>query len=323
MAATDARGTGRGRDADAPGEIPAAGWKDVAWRVWKEVRDDRLTSVAAAITYYALLAIFPGIAALVSLYALIADPSTIRDHLVGLSGLLPGGAMEVIGGQVARIASTSGGALSLGAIAGLGVALWSANAGTKAVFEGLNVAFDEEEERGFVALTLTTLAFTAGLILFVLVAVAAIVALPVAADTVGLGGVAGAAMSWLRWPLLFALLVAVLAVLYRYGPCRERAEWRWVTPGSVVAAALWLAVSAGFSWYVGNFGSYNATYGSLGAVIGFMTWIWLSSLVVLLGAEVNAEIEHQTARDTTDGAPQPMGARGAEMADEVGESAPD
>ena len=201
---------------------------------------------------------------------------------------------------------------------GLVLSLWSANAGMKAVIDALNIVYDEEEKRSFVQLNLQSLAFTLGAIAFILLALAAIVVLPVVLDFVGLGSGIEWLLALARWPILLVVVVAGLAVLYRYGPSRDKAEWKWVTPGGLVAAVLWLVVSMLFSWYVANFGSYNETYGSLGAVIGFMTWIWISSIVVLVGAEINAEMEHQTARDTTVGPDRPMGQRGATMADTIG-----
>ena len=277
-------------------------------------------AVAAGVTFYALLALFPALAALVSIYGLFADPATIQEHLNTLSGVLPGGALEVVGEQVKRIASKGGGALGFGFVFGLAVSLWSANAGMKAVFDALNIVYDEEEKRSFVRLNLQSLAFTLGAIAFLILAVGGIVAIPIVLNFLGLGS----GLEWLiflgRWPLLLVIVVLGLAVLYRYGPSRDTAQWAWVTPGSLVAAGLWLVASLLFSWYASNFGSYNETYGSLGAVIGFMTWIWLSAIVVLLGAEINAETEHQTAHDTTEGPPQPMGARGATMADTVGKA---
>ncbi|MBA1159328.1 YihY/virulence factor BrkB family protein [Microvirga sp. Marseille-Q2068] len=309
---------GRGREANTPTQIPSLGWKDILWRTYEEFSQDRIMSVAAGVTYYALLAIFPAIAALVSIYGLFADPVTIQDHLNALSGVLPGGAMEIIGEQVKRIASAGGGKLGLSFIIGLVISLWSANAGMKAVFDALNIVYDEEEKRSFLWLNAQSLTFTLAAIAFVLVALAGIVVLPVVLDFVGLGAAVEWLLSLARWPILLAVVVAGLAVLYRYGPSRDKAEWKWVTPGGIVAAVLWLAGSMLFSWYVSNFGSYNETYGSLGAAIGFMTWIWLSSVIVLLGAEINAEMEHQTAQDTTEGPPQPLGTRGAQMADNIG-----
>jgi len=309
---------GRGRKAERPTEIPAKGWKDILWRTYEEFGKDRVTSVAAGITYYALLAIFPAIAALVSIYGLFADPGTIQDHLNTVSGFLPGGAIDIIGDQVKRIASKGSGALGFGFVFGLALSLWSANAGMKAVFDALNIVNDEEEKRSFIHLNLVSLTFTLGAILFVLVALAGIVVLPVILNFIGLGSGTEWLLAILRWPVLLIGVTFGLSLIYRFGPSRDKAEWRWITPGGLVAAVLWIAVSMLFSWYVANFGSYNETYGSLGAVIGFMTWIWLSSIVVLLGAEINAEMEHQTVKDTTEGVQQPMGARGATMADTVG-----
>jgi membrane protein len=310
--------TGRGRKAETPTQIPALGWKDILWRTYEEFGQDCLMSVAAGVTYYALLALFPAIGALVSLYGLFADPATIQDHLTALSSVLPSGALDIIREQVVSIASAGEGKLGVSFIIGLVISLWSANAGMKAIFDALNIVYDEEEKRSFVKLNLESLTFTLAAVGFILLALAGIVVLPIALDFIGLGS----GLEWLlaiaRWPVLLAAVITGLAVLYRYGPSRDKAEWKWVTPGGIVAAVLWLVVSMLFSWYVANFGSYNETYGSLGAVIGFMTWIWISSVVVLLGAEINAEMEHQTAKDTTQGPEKPMGARGATMADTLG-----
>ncbi len=309
---------GRGREADKPTEIPAKGWKDILWRTYEEFGKDRITSVAAGVTYYALLAIFPAIAALVSIYGLFADPATIQDHLNAMSGVLPGGALEIVGEQVKRISSQGGGALGFGFIFGLLLSLWSANAGMKAIFDALNIVNDEDEKRSFIRLNLVSLSFTLGAILFILLALGGIVVLPIILEFIGLGSGTEWLLAIIRWPVLLIGVTLGLSLIYRFGPSRDKADWHWVTPGGLIAAVLWIAVSMLFSWYVSNFGSYNETYGSLGAVIGFMTWIWLSSIVVLLGAEINAEMEHQTVKDTTEGVQQPMGRRGAKMADTVG-----
>ena len=307
---------GRGREAGTPTEIPALGWKDILWRTYEEFGQDRIMAVAAGVTYYALLAIFPAIAALVSIYGLFADPATIQGHLDALSGVLPSGAMDIVREQVTRIATAGGGKLGLGFLIGLVLSLWSANAGMKAMFDALNIVYDEEEKRSFLKLNLESLAFTVGAIAFLLLALAGIVVLPVILAFVGLGSGIEWLLALARWPILLACVVLGLSILYRYGPSRDKAEWKWVTPGGLVAAVLWLVGSMLFSWYVANFGSYNETYGSLGAVIGFMTWMWISGIVVV--AEMNAEMEHQTARDTTVGPDRPMGQRGATMADTVG-----
>jgi membrane protein len=315
--ATAGRETGGGRNATTPSEIPARGWWQVAKRTLSQAGEDRLLTEAAGITFYTLLALFPAIAALVSLYALVADPTTIQGHLEALGGVIPGGGMDIINEQVSRVAQTASGTLGFGAIAGLLVSLWSANQAAKAVFDALNVVYEEHEKRSFITLTLTTLVFTLGFIVFAILTMVAVVALPVVLSFVGLGATVEALLAYGRWPLLLLVVSLVLACLYRWGPSRAKARWRWVTWGSAFAALAWLGVSAAFSWYVSNFGNYNETYGSLGAVVGFMTWIWISAAVILLGAEVNAEMEHQTARDTTTRPERPMGQRQAEMADTV------
>ena len=311
---------GRGRQADAPSEIPAAGWKDIALRLYKEFSNDRILLVAAGVTFYAILALFPAVAALVSIYGAVADPSTINQHLNELRGVLPDGAIDIVGGQVKRLTAKGDTALGLTAVVGILISLWSANGGMKAVFDALNIAYEEEEKRSFVMLNLQSLAFTAGALLFVILALTGIVVVPAALQVLGLDQKAWY-IALLRFPALLVLVIGGLAVLYRFGPSRRKPKWRWVTWGSAVAGTLWLVASGLFSWYVANFGSYNETYGSLGAAIGFMTWIWLSTTVVLLGAELNAEMEHQTARDTTEGAQKPLGTRQARMADTVAASA--
>jgi membrane protein len=312
----------RGRKADSPSHIPAKGWKDIAWRVYAEFSKDRVLAVAAGVTFYGLLALFPAVGALVSLYGLFADAATINDHLATMSGFLPGGAMEIIGDQVKRIASKPSGTLGFAFFSGLAISLWSANAGMKAMFDALNIVYEEDEKRGFFKLNLTSLTFTLGAIVVILIAIGAVVVLPIVLKYVGLGG---PIIDWLvyigRWPALLAAILFGLAVLYRYGPSRDRAQWRWVSWGSGIAGVLWVAFSMLFSWYVGSFGNYNETYGSLGAAIGFMTWIWLSTTIVLVGGEINAELEHQTAKDTTEGPEEPLGTRQAKMADEVGAAA--
>jgi membrane protein len=272
---------------------------------------------AAGITFYTLLALFPALAALISIYGLFADPSTISDHLAALSGIIPGGGMDIITDQVKRITAKGSSALGFGAVIGLATSLWSSNQAMKAFVDSLNVVYGEHEKRGFFLRLAVTMAFTVVGILFLLVAMAGVVVLPVALKLVGLGETLETVLSLARWPILLLGIGVFLACLYRYGPSRDRAQWRWVSWGSGFAAVAWVAFSLGFSWYVTNFGNYNETYGSLGAAIGFMTWIWLSSTVVLVGAELDAEMEHQTARDTTTGPERPLGARGAQMADTV------
>jgi membrane protein len=307
-----------GRHASTPSEIPARGWKDILLRVYANVSKHRILSLAAGMTYYSILAIFPAIAALVAIYGLFADPTTIARHLDQLGGFLPGGALEVAREQLTRVASKGSQTLGLTFVIGLGISVWSANAAMKSLFDTLNVVHGEEEKRGFIKLNTISLGFTAGGVVFVAAALGAIVAVPVILDYVGLSNAGGLLLRVGRWPAMYLVITFALAVIYRYGPSREEARWRWITWGSAIAALLWLAVSGLFSWYAANFGKFNETYGSLGAIIGFMTWLWISAIVILLGAEIDAEMEHQTAQDTTTGSPKPIGVRGARMADTVG-----
>ncbi|TCZ52973.1 YihY/virulence factor BrkB family protein [Roseicella aquatilis] len=308
---------GRGRDATSPTEIPPRGWWEILKRTVSEVSEDRVMAEAAGITFYSLLALFPALGALISIYGLFADPNTINDHLQAVAGFVPGGGMEIITDQVQRITAKGSGALGFGALIGLATSLWSANQAIKAMMDTLNIVYGEKERRGFLRRLAISMAFTLGGILFIVLAMVGVVAVPVVLNLIGLGGTLDWALRLARWPILLLAVGVFLACLYRYGPSREKAQWRWVSWGSAFASLAWVIFSLGFSWYVTNFGNYNETYGSLGAAIGFMTWIWLSSIVVLVGAELDAEMEHQTARDTTTGPERPMGARGARMADTV------
>ncbi|MFC6743494.1 YihY/virulence factor BrkB family protein [Methylobacterium tardum] len=310
----------RGRQASKPTEIPVKGWKDIALRTYRDVGENRIMLVSAGVTFFALLAIFPAIAALVSVYGLVADTSTINDQLASLQGILPQGALDIVSEQIKSLDQKGNATLGLSLIVGVALSVWSANGGMKHIFDALNLVYNEREKRNFFVLNLVSLAFTAGALLFLIMALVSVVVLPVVFEFIGMGKDAWW-LALLRWPVLLLAVLGGLAVLYRYGPSRDAPRWRWVTGGSAVAAVLWLGGSLLFSWYVAHFGSYNKTYGSLGAAIGFMTWIWISTTIVLLGAQVNAEMEHQTAEDTTVGEPQPLGTRGAKMADNVGAAA--
>src|SRR3954470_23740490 len=307
-----------GRDAASPSDIPAKGWKDILWRVYGSVSDHRILALAAGMTYYSILAIFPALAALVAIYGLFSDPASIAKHLDEVTGFMPGGAVEIAREQLTRVASKGGQALGSAFIIGLAISLWSANAAMKSLFDTLNIVYQEKEKRGFVKLNAISLCFTLGGVLFIVIALGCTVLAPVALNFVGLSKASDLLLRFGRWPAMFVVLALGLALIYRYGPSREAAQWRWITHGSAIASLLWLAASALFSWYAANFGKFNETYGSLGAVIGFMTWLWMSALVILLGAEIDAEAEHQTAVDTTTGPAKHMGSRGARMADTVG-----
>lgn len=306
-----------GRDADSPAEIPTGGWKQILLRTYDQIGKDRLLAVAAGVVFYGLLAIFPAITALVSSYALFADPKAIGDHLAFLSGVLPDGAYSIIRDQIERVLAKGDVKLGIAFATSLMLAIWSANGGMKAVIDALNVVYGEEEKRGFVKLNAVSLAFTLCGLLSILVAIALVIAAPIVLSTIGLGVVADAVLQYGRWPALAILLLFGLAMLYRFAPSRETPKWKWVSVGGVSAAVAWLIGSAAFSYYVANFGSYDATYGTLGAAIGLMMWMWMSTIIILFGAELNSEIEHQTEKDSTSGPDRPPGQRGAEAADTV------
>ncbi|WP_375259187.1 YihY/virulence factor BrkB family protein [Citreimonas sp.] len=313
-----AQTTNRGRHAARPNDIPRPGWRDILLRVKDELTADQVSIVSAGVAFFGLLAIFPAIAALISIAGLILDPAAIEQQLASVAGVLPENAAEIIEGQAREVASNAGAGIGLAAAAGILIALYSASKGMKSLIGAMNIAYDEEEDRGFIALNVVALALTLFLILGVLIAFAATLAAPALLEVVGLSDGVQAAIAWGRWPVLALLTIFGLSVVYRYGPSREHPRWRWVSPGAVVATIIWLIGSVAFSIYVRNFGSYTETYGALGGVIILLTWLWLSSFIVLLGAELNSEIEHQTGEDSTTGAPRPKGDRGAEKADTVG-----
>ena len=313
---------GRGRLSSSPFQIPWTGWKDILWRTYQQIDEDRLLATAAGVVFFGLLAVFPAITALVSSYGLFADASTIGTNLQTMAVMLPQGSFQIVQDQITRVLSKGDTALGATFLFGLGLAIWSANAGVKAVIEALNVVYDEREKRGFFRLNLLSLAFTIGAIVALMLLVSAVVALPLALDHLGLAQESKIIVSLARWPVMFVILLAALGLLYRFGPSRRAARWEWLSVGTLAAALLWIAGSSLLSWYLSNFGNYDATYGSLGAAIGLMMWMWMSAVIVLCGAELNSEIEHQTALDSTVGRPKPLGARGAVMADTVGPAVP-
>jgi membrane protein len=307
---------GRGRRARSPGEIPKRGWKDILRRARSEFVEDQVPMVAAGVTFFTLLALFPGVAVFVALYGLFADIGEVQRHLHLLAFILPPAAVGLIGDEMIRIAAASKGGQTLAFVLGLLASIWSANGAVQALITGLNIAYEEVERRGPVKKRLVALAFTLGLLAFAMAAVTLLAAQP--AVEAFAGPQAATLFGWICWPLLLVALTLGLALLYRFGPSRDPARWKWISWGSAAVVIFWLAASALFSLYVSHFGHYDKTYGSLGAAVGFMMWIYLSVVVVLAGAELNAEIEHQTTVDTTVGAPMPMGLRRATMADTVG-----
>ena len=309
---------GRGRHAMHPLQIPWRGWYDILWRTYREMQSDRLLSIAGGVSFFVLLAIFPAITAVVSAYGLFSSPSVITNNLSLLNDFVPDNMLSIVHEQASRIASNSGSALSTGMIVGILASLWSAVSGFKAMIDALNVIYEQKETRSFIKLNLVALVFTLAALAAFLLAISCIILLPLILSLIGLGSLAQTLTRVARWPVLLMVLLVGLAVLYRHGPDRRTARWQWVTVGSVFAAVTWIVASFLFSWYLASFANYNATYGSLGAAVGVMIWFWISTTVMLLGAELNSEIEHQTARDSTVGADKPLGARGAVMADTVG-----
>ena len=292
-----------GKASDAPGaqspaDVPARGWLDIARSVWTKIGKNRILAVAAGLTFYGILAIFPAVTAFVSIYGLFADPAEIQNQLKHLPGVLPEGAISVIGDQVQRIASQGNRTLGFAFVSGLAIALWSANAGVKALFDALNVAYEAEETRGFFRLNAISLLFTISFVALAVIGLASIVVMPWVLTTVFSGfALAATLLRWLSVPIAILAALLMLAVLYRFGPAKQKPAWRWVTPGSLFAVLFLIVSSAAFAYYAAHFGSYNKTYGTLGAAIGLMTWLWISSIVVMVGAEINAEVEREAKGD--------------------------
>lgn len=307
----------RGRAARHPTHIPLLGWRDIIWRTWREITVDRLPAVAGGVTFYTLLALIPAIGAFVSLYGLFADVRTVEQQLRDMSGVFPPSVVKIVGEQMLRLASQ--GETKLGVAFGFSLLLsvWSANASMRALFDGLNVAYDEEEKRHIVRRTLLSYAFTLCALIYAAAVSAMLIVTPWLLKAARLSSL-DALLTPIRWLVVMGMTAVAFGVLYRFAPSRSQARWRWVWIGAVTASAGWLIGSLGFSVYVNQIAHYDATYGPLGAIIAFMVWVWFSIMAILIGAELNAEIEHQTAVDSTTGPEQPMGARGAAMADTVG-----
>lgn len=288
---------GRDGGPTSPWHLSRASWIEAAKRVWHEIGADRVTSVSGGVTFFALLALFPALTALVSIYGLFADRDTIAVTLDTLNRFVPEGAMGLIRDQIISIADAPPGALGLATIIGLLTALWSANGGVKAVLEALNIAWYQKEGRGFFKLNLVALGFTLGGIALICLMVALIAVLPRLSETLSLGPVVDGLIGLLRWPVMLGVLMAAVSALYRWGPDKDDPAWHWISPGAVFATVGLIAASALFSWYASSFANYNKTYGSLGAVIGLMMWLWISTMVVMVGAEINSELERQVQKE--------------------------
>lgn len=314
-----AREADRGRQADKPSDIPGKGWKDIAVRVKDSLRDDQVPLLAAGVAFFTLMALAPALAAVVSIYGLVTSPAEASRQIADFTTALPADARSLIAGQLKAVASGDPAGLGIALVVGVLLSLWTASAGMKQLIEAVNVAYDESETRKFLRLRGLALLFTVGMIGVFVAVLGLLAVLPAVADS----SVGRVLANVLRWPLLAVLMAAALALLYRYAPDRDNPKLRWVSWGAVIATLLWVVGSVLFTIYVTNFGHYNKTYGSLGAVVVLLLWLYLSAFIVLLGAEINAEMELQTAKDTTEGQEQPMGTRDAYAADRIGPAAPD
>lgn len=306
-----------GRAAETPQQLPRRAWLDVLSRTRLAMKRDQVPLMAAGTAFFGLLALVPALVAVVSVYGLVAEPADVQRQIEDLSTALPSSARALLDEQLTSIVSASSGGLGIALVVGVVAALWSASSGVGHLVEAINRAYGEEESRGPVALKLRALGLTLGAIVFVVVSVGLIAVLPSLTDRLGLSGPVSTALDLLRWPLLVLAFLSAVSVLYRVGPDRTPARWQWVGWGAGVATVLWVLASIGFSIYATNFGSYNETYGSLAGVVILMFWLYLTALVVLLGAELNAELERQTVADTTVGEPNRLGRRGAVAADTV------
>lgn len=304
-----------GGRAETPTDIPKEGWKQILVRTKDEIQDDNVALMAAGVAFYAMLAIIPALIAAVTVWGLVSDPAQIQATVESFAAGLPESAANLISSQMEGIADSSSDTLGWALAASVLAALWSASTGTKGLMNAVNSAYDEKETRGFLKLRGLALALTIGAIFFGLIAIALIAVVPALLGNIGLGDAGQAAVRWGRWPILALSVIAGLAVIYRFAPDRDHPQWNWASTGSLIATVIWLVASAGFAWYVNSFGSYDETYGSLAGVIVLMLWLFLTAFAILLGAEVNAEMEHQTRRDTTSGPSRPMGQRDAYVAD--------
>jgi membrane protein len=311
-------GSARGRLANWPWQMPLLGWRDVAMRVILEIQRDNIQLVAASVAFYAFLAIFPALAAVISVVGLIADPHLVEAQVGPALTLMPPAARAIIADQIQEIASTTGSSLSFGIIFGIVFAFWSAKKGTAALISAVGLAYEERENRGFLRTQLLAIQGTVVTVLGVIVAIFLLAAVPLVLERVPLGQYVIRWMHILRWFALTAGVMGFLGAFYRHAPARVPPKWRWVTVGSVVATCLWLLGSILFSLYTRVLADYNETYGAVGAFMALLLWFYMSSWCLLLGAEINAELEHQTTVDTTVGPGQPLGNRGAFVADNVG-----
>jgi membrane protein len=307
----------KGQTAEKPRQIPFKGWKEIGKRTFSQISDDHVQIVSAGIAFYFFLALFPAIIATINIYSLVIDPSQIQEQFDTLEGFLPSKAYEIITGILEPILNKPNSTLGWSLVISILVSLWSANKGTSALFEGINIAYDEKDERGFIKKTGLTFIFTIGAIILGLVCMMLLIFYPAFVDKLGMPSSLETLIGWGRWFLIAILFIGGLGILYKNAPDRDDPEYRWVSWGAIFSTILWIAGSFLFSWYVENFGSYDKVYGSFAAVIILMLWLFLTAFIILLGAEINSEMEHQTRKDTTVGEDEPMGERGAYHADNM------
>lgn len=281
----------------SPRELSGKAWKELLWRTWSELSDDRVTLISAGATYYLLLSLFPTIVAFVSLYGLITDPTTVNKHVSLLTGIVPAGGLQIIDEQLTRLTQQGAAALGWGLALSLGLALWSSSSGIKTLFEAMNIAYDEREKRSFIHLNLLAIGFTIGGLIAAVAMIGVVVVMPAVLGFIGLSTGFEWLVQGLGYAVLLILLFAGIAGLYRLGPSQHHVKWRWLTPGAILAVLVIIIASGLFSWYSANFANYDKTYGSLGALIGFLTWMWISITIVIVGAELNSEIEHQATKE--------------------------
>lgn len=312
----EAKEPGRGRLARRPEQIPHMGWIDIFWRLGMSYFGDRVGFIAGGVTFFVVLSLFPTLAAFVTIYGLFSDPGDAVARLYFLYSVMPAGVAQFLAGEMQRLAANSNTQLTITLFWTLALSLWTANGAIKVLFYGLNVAYHEVERRNFFTYNLLCMAFTVTGLAAIMVAAGMVVGVPLVLGYFGLAD-EWAHLAPLRWPLLLFVYIASLTLVYRLGPCRARARWRWLTPGALFASVLSVGLSLGFSWYLQTFVRVDS-YGPLAAMMGFLLWTWLSVQIILMGAELNAEVEHQTAVDTTTGEPVPLGERGAVVADTVG-----
>lgn len=307
----------RGHNAENPGQIPMKGWKDIALRVKDQLTKDHVPIIAGGIAFYFFLAIFPAIAAALSIYGLVMEPAQVEQQMSQLANILPEKIHQMVSNILEQQSQKPGSSLGWSLILGILISLWSSNNGTKAVFEGVNITYDETDERGFFKLTGVTLVFTIGGIIVGFIAIAMVVAFPALIDKIGLPSTLETVIQLLRWPILALIVMFSLAAVYKVAPYRSSPEFKWTSWGAIIATLIWLAGSLLFNLYISNFSSFDETYGSFAAIIILMLWFFLTAFIILLGAEINSEMEHQTSRDTTTGEDKTMGQRGGYHADHV------